>query len=522
MAPPDNTKRGTQVQNNLGLFLSKRATLNPHREAYVDGNGSLRINFEELNARCNRLANALLDAGVEKGERIAFLLMNSVEFMEAYFAAAKIGAIIVPLNWRLVPDELEFILKDSGAKRLIFGEEFIETATELQARGDRTDVEHWLQVTTSDAPEPFAQDYQQFEDAGSPDEPPIRAHGDDLLYIMYTSGTTGLPKGVVHSHNTTTWALITVSTTTYFHDGDRYLCALPMFHVGALLPLTLNVYRGATSVVMRSFEPKLAWELIENEKLTSGLAVPAMLNFMLQVPGFEKYDTSSLRWILSGAAPVPVALMQRYAELDIEIHQIYGLTESCGPACVIDAENALAKVGSTGKAFFHTDVRLANADGKTCAPGEPGEILVRAPHVMLEYWNRPDATAETIVDGWLRTGDIAVMDEDGFIFIQDRIKDMIISGGENVYPAEIEGVLATHPEVVDAAVIGQPSEKWGESPFAIVVRQGDSLSPEDVLAYCSKRLARYKQPTRVEFVEQIPRNPSGKILKRILREQFGL
>lgn len=510
------------MENNLGLFLSKRATLSPGREAYVDANGALRLSFSELNARCNQLANALLDAGVEKGERIAFLLMNSAEFMEAYFAAAKIGAVVVPLNWRLVPDELEFILKDSGSKRLIFGEEFLDSVTELHARGDKTDIQHWLQVTANEPLAPFAQDYRRFADAGSADEPPIGARGDDLLYIMYTSGTTGLPKGVVHSHNTSIWAVVTVSATTYFHDGDRFLGALPMFHVGALLPLTLNVYRGATSVVMRSFEPRLAWELIETEKLTSGLAVPAMLNFMLQVPEFEKYDTSSLRWILSGAAPVPVALMERYAELGIEIHQIYGLTETCGPACVIDAENALAKVGSTGKPFFHTEVRIAKPDGGACAPGEAGEILVRAPHVMLEYWNRPDATAETIVDGWLHTGDIAVTDEDGFIFIQDRIKDMIISGGENVYPAEIEGILVTHPDIIEAAVIGQPSEKWGESPFAIVVRKGDSLSADDVLGFCNKKLARFKQPTRVEFIEQIPRNPSGKILKRVLREQFDL
>lgn len=510
------------MENNLGLFLSKRATLSPGREAYVDANGTLRLSFSELNGRCNQLANALLDAGVAKGERIAFLLMNSAEFMEAYFAAAKIGAVVVPLNWRLVPDELEFILKDSGSKRLIFGEEFLDSVSELHARGDKTDIRHWLQVTANEPLAPFAEDYRQFADGGSTDEPPIGARGDDLLYIMYTSGTTGLPKGVVHSHNTSIWAVVTVSATMYFHDGDRFLGALPMFHVGALLPLTLNVYRGATSVVMRTFEPQLAWELIEKEKLTSGLAVPAMLNFMLQVPGFEKYDTSSLRWILSGAAPVPVALMERYAELGIEIHQIYGLTETCGPACVIDAENALAKIGSTGKPFFHTEVRIAKPEGGTCAPGEAGEILVRAPHVMLEYWNRPDATAETIVDGWLHTGDIAVTDEDGFIFIQDRIKDMIISGGENVYPAEIEGVLVTHPEIIEAAVIGQPSEKWGESPFAIVVRNSDSLSADDVLGFCNQKLARFKQPTRVEFIDQIPRNPSGKILKRVLREQFDL
>ena len=510
------------MQNNLGLFLTKRAELNPDGEAYVDGNLPVRLSFNQLNERCNRLANALRTAGVEKGERIGFLLMNSAEFMEAYFAAAKIGAVVVPLNWRLVADELEFILKDSGTKRLIFGDEFLETVAELHSRGDKTDIIDWLQVVADEKLLPFAHSYQDFRDAASADEPTLGARDDDMLYIMYTSGTTGLPKGVVHTHNTSIWAVITVSATTYFREGDRFLGALPMFHVGALMPLTLNIYRGATSVVMRSFDPKLTWELIEKERLTIGLAVPAMLNFMLQVPGYEKYDFSALRWILSGAAPVPVSLMQNYADMGIEIHQIYGLTETCGPACVIDAENALAKIGSTGKAFFHTDVRLANSNGEDCAAGEPGEILVRGPHVMREYWNRPDATAETIIDGWLHTGDVAIVDDDGFIFIQDRIKDMIISGGENVYPAEIEGVLMTHPDITEAAVIGQDDPKWGESPFAIVVRSNEELTGEAVMEFCDQKLARFKQPRRVEFADVIPRNPSGKILKRILREEYDV
>jgi acyl-CoA synthetase (AMP-forming)/AMP-acid ligase II len=307
-----------------------------------------------------------------------------------------------------------------------------------------------------------------------------------------------------------------------YHEQDRFLGALPMFHVGALSPLALNVYRGATSVVMRSFDPKLAWELIRSERITNGLLVPAMLNFMRQVPGFEAYDVSSLRWLLCGAAPVPVSLIENYAELGVEIHQIYGLTETCGPACVIDAEHALAKAGSTGKPFFHTDVRLISPDGNECAPDEAGEVLVRGPHIMREYWNRPDATAEALVDGWLHTGDVAIADADGFIYIQDRIKDLIISGAENVYPAEIESVLMTHPDISEAAVIGMPSEEWGESPFAIIVRTDESLTAEAVLAYCNDKLARFKQPKRFEFIDQIPRNPSGKILKRVLREQFGV
>jgi len=515
------------MQNNLGLILAKRAFLSPDREAYVDSHRDLRLTYRALNDRANRLANALLDAGLVKGERVGLLLMNSAEFMEGYFALAKIGAVVVPLNWRLVADELEFILKDSGTRRLIFGEEFLDTVADLQSRGDRTDVTQWLQVAGSAPVAYFAESYECFRDSGAAlepsrhrAEPGAQAADDDMLYIMYTSGTTGLPKGVVHTHKSALWAIFTIAATTYYHEGDRYLAALPMFHVGALTPLAVNVYGGATSVVMRSFDPVLAWQLIERERITIGLAVPAMLNFMLQVENFARFDRSALRWIMTGAAPVPVALTRRYADLGIGILQVYGLTESCGPACLMDSDNALRKPDSTGKAFFHTEVRVVNEHGADCAPGEAGEVLVRGAHVMREYWNRPDATAETLKNGWLHTGDVAVMDEDGFVSIQDRIKDMIISGGENVYPAEIEGLLMTHPKIVEAAVIGQPSETWGESPLAIVVRKDPSLTVAEVVDFCRGKLAGYKRPKAVEFVDQIPRNPSGKILKRLLREQF--
>ena len=506
------------MKRNIGAWLAKRALLNPTREAYVDD--IVRLSFAELNDRCNRTANAFAEAGVQKGERVALLLMNSAEFVEAFFALAKIGAVVVPLNWRLVPDELEFILKDSGARRLIFGEEFLEAVTELHGRGDATDIEHWLQVA-GDAPlAPFAESYAGFRDAARETEPALAAADDDMLYIMYTSGTTGLPKGVVHSHDTSIWGCVTIAATTYYQEQDRFLSPLPMFHVGALTPITLNVYRGITSFVMRSFDPVRAWELVDGERITIGLAVPAMLNFMLQVPNLERYNFSQWRWCLSGAAPVPESLIEAYTNLGIEIHQIYGLTESCGPACLIDAENAVKRIGSTGKAFFHTDVKIVDANGQPCAPDVPGEVILRGDHVMKAYWNRPEATAETIVDGWLHTGDVARMDAEGFVYIEDRVKDMIISGGENVYPAEIEKVLQTHDGISEAAVIGQPSETWGESPFAIVVRKEESLTEADVLAFCNGRMARFKQPKGVAFVDEVPRNPSGKILKRVLRGQF--
>lgn len=509
------------MNNNLGLFLYKRAFLSPDVEAYVDSHSDLRLTFAELNERSNRIANALVADGIEKGERVGLLLMNGAEFMEAYFALAKIGAVVVPLNWRLVADELEFILKDSGTRRLIFDGEFAETAADLHSRGDKTDIRQWLQVTGGGDGAHFAESYERFRDAAPADEPVCTSGDEDMLYIMYTSGTTGLPKGVVHTHTSSIWAIITIAATMSYQEDDRYLAALPMFHVGALTPLAVNVYAGVTSVVMRSFDPVLAWELIEKERISTGLAVPAMLNFMVQVEGFEhRFDRSTLRWIMTGAAPVPPALVQLYADLGIGVQQVYGLTECCGPACLMDAANSLVKPASTGRAFFHTEIRVVNEAGEDCGPDEAGEVLVRGKHIMREYWNRPDATAETIKDGWLYTGDVAMIDEDGFVTIQDRIKDMIISGGENVYPAEIESVLMSHPDISEAAVIGVPSEKWGESPLAIVVRSSETLTEADVLNFCHGKLARYKQPAMATFIDVIPRNPSGKILKRLLREQY--
>ena len=508
------------MKQNIGDLLTRRARLSPDLEAYVQGETGDRYTFAELNERANKLANAFLDAGVTPGTRVAFLLMNGIEFVEAYLGLAKIGAVVVPLNWRLTASELEFILSDSGASWLIFDDPFAEAVETLQSE-NRTDVREWLHVLPSTAVK-GARTYADFVAAASEVEPEITSGDEDMLYIMYTSGTTGLPKGVVHSHRTSLWAVLTMAPVLDMRPADRYISMLPMFHVGALTPVVMNTYHGTTSVVLRSFDPKLAWQLIEKESISTGLAVPAMLNFMMQVPGNEDFDTSSLRWILSGAAPVPVALIKQYAERGIEIQQIYGLTETCGPACVIDSENAIRRAGSTGKAFYHTEVKILDGDGQACPPNTPGEVLVRGPHIMHAYWNQPQATAETLEGGWLHTGDIATMDEDGFVTIQDRKKDMIISGGENIYPAEIENLLIEHPEVREAAVIGQPSARWGESPFAILVAANPDEPPgqADIMTFLDARLARFKIPKGMALVDEIPRNPSGKILKRLLREDF--
>ena len=508
------------MQTNIGLFLAKRAQLSPNLEAYVGPETGQRLTYDELNARCNQTAHALHDAGVRPGDRVALLLLNGSEYLESFFAVAKLGAVVVPLNWRLVADELGFILKDSGSKTLIFGEEFAGAAQALRAGGAAmTDVERWIYAGAPANQPDFAENYADMHQHASTSEPVIGAAEEALLYIMYTSGTTGLPKGAVHTHNSAAWACMNILASAEMRFKDRYLNGLPLYHVGALTPATVAVYAGQTSILMRAFDPVRTWQLIEEEKVTSMLAVPAMLNFMLQVPGIDKVDTSLLRWIMSGAAPVPVTLIEAYQKLGIEIHQVYGLTESCGPGCIIGPDDAMARAGSTGHAYFHTDIRIINEEGGDCTPNEPGEVLIRGKHNMKEYWNRPDATAETLRDGWLYTGDIAIQDEDGFVYIQDRVKDMVISGGENVYPAEIENVILAHPKVKEVGVIGQPSEKWGESPFAVVVAE-DGVTEADVLSHCQGKLAPFKMPKGVGFVDEIPRNPTGKMLKRILREQF--
>ncbi len=505
------------MEQSIGWFLAKRAHLSPRQEGMVDVASGRRFTYDEMNRRCNQTANLLKSLGAKKGDRVAFLMMNGAEFVESYFAVAKLGAVCVPLNWRLTPDELEFILKDSGASILIYSEEFAEVAAALHERGAKTDIQRWICHGTPDV---FAQDYDKLQAEASDDEPPSVVQEEDLLFIMYTSGTTGLPKGVMHTHLSALWSSLTALVTADLRYSDRYLILLPMFHVGALNPVITAIHGGISVIVARSFDPSEVWRLIESEKISVMLAVPAMLNFMLQTPVKDEADFSSLRWVMSGAAPVPVELIRQYEALGIEIHQVYGLTESCGPACLISPADALARAGSTGKAFFHTEVRIADEAGATCPRGEIGEVLVRGFHVMAGYWNRPDATAETLRDGWLHTGDLAVMDEEGFVTIHDRKKDMIISGGENIYPAEIENVILSHSGVRDVAVIGQPSSKWGESPVAVIVRGEGSLMVEDVLRHCDGKLARFKCPKAVEFVDEIPRNPSGKALKRLLRDRF--
>jgi len=503
---------------NLGHSLGRRADRTPDLEALVDYDTGRRWTWAELNARVNRTAHALLELGVRPGDRVAFLLTNGPEIFESFAAAAKLGAISVPLNWRLVPDELEFLLADSGATVLVYGEAFEANVLALEPRED-VPVQHWLRVGEGEGPA-FARDYAALRAAASAAEPPCGASGDEDLVILYTSGTTGLPKGAVHTHRSAIWGAVAWATDTDVRYGDVYLMFMPAYHVGALNPFAICIDRGATIVVMSGFDPAEVWKAIEQERANHFIAVPAMLNAMLPYAERGQVDASSVRWIMTGASPIPESLLRAYSAQGIEIVSAYGLTEAYGLGCILMSDMAAEKLGSVGKGFSRLDLRVVDEDGDTVPPGRAGEIVIRGPCVMSRYWNRLEDSAETLRDGWLHTGDVAVVDEAGFVTIKDRIKDMIVSGGENIYPAEIENLLHAHPDIVDVAVIGQPSARWGESPFAVVVRREAKLSGRDVLDYCQGRIARFKQPRGVAFVDELPRNPSGKLLKRELRERF--
>ena len=506
------------MPQNIGEFLTNRARRDSNLEAIYEHASGRRFSYTELNGRSNQVAHALRSIDVAHGDRVGLLLMNGTEFIETFFAVAKIGAVNVPLNWRLVADELEFILDDAGVTVLLFSQEFSEVVAELRSRGDKTQISSWIQVEAE--PIDGAVSYEDWMSSASSDEPQLEGGDDDLAFIMYTSGTTGLPKGVMHSHDTVLWANITNATTADMQHYDRFLNALPLFHVGALTPVVTSVFVGGSITLMKAFDPAASWDLIRDEKINTTLMVPVMLQFMLLTYDAENHDTSTLRNVISGAAPVPVSLIETYTEMGIEIHQVYGLTETCGPACIISSEDAVERAGSTGKAFTFTEVQVVDDNGNPCEAGEAGEVLVKGPHIMLGYWNRPEANAEALVDGWLKTGDVATMDSEGFVTIVDRVKDMLISGGENVYPAEIENVLLAHEKINDAGVIGIPSKKWGESPLAVIVRADDSLSEQDVMDHCVGKLAPFKTVKAVEFIDVIPRNASGKILKRELRDIY--
>ncbi len=500
---------------NAGEWVRKHACRKPNAIAVVVD--ERRFTYADLNSRVNRLANALTGLGIGMGDRVAVLLFNSHEYMEMTLALAKLGAILVPLNYRLAGPELEFILNDSGARILAYGAEFSHL---YEAVREGIGVEQFICVG-GDAKEPN-QSYEALLANASDSEPPLAPTSfDDAITILYTSGTTGRPKGAILTHGNVFFA----SLNAIHHSGNAggaILIATPMFHVAGLTVQAIpTIYRGHTIVFERYFDPEYALQLIEREKVTGSMLVPAMLLFMSQAHNFYEYDLSSLESVFIGGAPCPESLMQTYLDRGVPIRQGFGMTENCGTGIILDPEEARRKLGSCGKPMFHCDARVWDETGNDTEPGQVGELMLRGPVVTKGYWNMPEQTEASFTDGWFHTGDLAKIDEEGYFYIVERKKDMLITGGENVYPAEVEDVIISHPKVAEVGVIGMPDEKWGESVRAVVVPlPNQTLTAEEIQEYCKGKIAKYKIPKSVVFVDQLPRNPAGKILKRILREQY--
>ncbi|GLY80018.1 acyl-CoA synthetase [Actinoallomurus iriomotensis] len=488
--------------HGIGSWTARRARRTPHRPAVI--HEGVQLTYAELHDRTTRLAHHLRHLGVRPGDRVAFLGPNHPSFLETLFAAGQLGAIFVPLNTRLAEPELRHCLTDSGASVLVHTPAFEAFAV------------------TSDVPRRVTVDTGLDQAlAACPSTPiDIRVTHADTAMIMYTSGTTGRAKGAVLTHGNLVWNSVNTLVDGEFAAGDVALLSAPLFHTAALNMTCLpTVLKGGTLVLEESFSPARTLDLVERLRVTVMFGVPAMFQQIAAEPRFAEADLSSVRMMLCGGAPVPETLIRTYRRRGLDFIQGYGMTEASPGVCLLDAEHALDKSGSAGLPHFFDDVRIVDPAGHDSSRGE---LLVEGPNVMSGYWNLPDETAAALHDGWFRSGDIARTDDDGYVTIVDRAKDMIISGGENIYPAEIENLLYEHPAVGDCAVIGVRDESWGEVPRAVVVLASDATaSAEDILASLEGRLARYKIPKSLVLTDALPRTGAGKLIKSRIREKFG-
>jgi len=505
-------------------IIYRNALLHPDTEAFVCDDE--RITFSDYNSRINRLINALFKLGVKKGNVIGILSWNCLEYVDIYGAAYKGGFIASPYNPRLKEKELEYIINYSEAAILFVGQEFAEIVNSLKNR--LNSVRHYIILDNSST---GMLNYGNLL-AGPGEEPDVRVDEDDPACIIYTSGTTGIPRGALYTQRCFIEDSRTFVLESGIKLGDRHILLAPSFHVGGNSQIRSYMYIAGCNIILKSANPAATLQAIQKEKATHIELVPTNLIAMINLPDFNKYDISSLKYIGYGASPMPLEVIKKGEELFGQVFmQVYGQSES-GPAITYLSqddhkikdvpEKNNKKLNSSGRPHIGVHVRIVDGNDNDVEPGERGEIIVKSKHVMVEYWHKPEETATAIIDGWLHTGDIGYYDEEGYIYIVDRKKDMIISGGENVFPREVEEVLYSHPAVLEAAVIGIPDPYWVEKVHALVVlKQGASATVEDIIAFCKKTLAGFKVPKSIDFVDSLPKNPAGKILKKELRKQWN-
>ena len=515
---------------NTTDFLSIATAICPDRVAIVFE--QKRYTFSQLNERANRLANALLNLGVKKGDRVAILQVNCNQCVEAYFATAKLGAIYVPLNFRVKGNELTYMLNSSETNTLLIGERYIDLANSI--RSNLTSVRHFISIESKHNGMLY---YEDMLSSSAAEEVATDISDDDTTILMYTAGTTGQPKGVMLSHNSFAIYVLENVTPADPELAEGNILTVPLYHVAGIQALMAAIYGGRTLIMERQFEPKEWMELVEKEKANRAMMVPTMLKQLLDHPDFGKHDLSSLKVITYGAAPMPLEVIKRALAVfpGVSFINAFGQTETAstittlGPEDHIisgteeEKEKKLKRLSSIGRPMSDIEMKVVDEAGNELPREEIGEIVARGPRVMSGYWKDEDKTEKTIdKEGWVHTGDMGYVDEDGYFFLSGRVTDMIIRGGENIAPEEVEAALRSHPKIEDVAVIGVPDEEWGEVPKAVVViKEGATATPEEIIEHCRANLASFKRPRSVVFTDELPRNPMGKILKRVLREQYG-
>lgn len=499
-------------------WIAENAQRFPDKPATIDIHSGRTHSYADMHERVARIAGHLTSIGIAKGDRVGLLSMNSSDMLDILFACWRIGAVLTMLNFRLTAHELAFMVSDSGARAVFYDSDL---AVVIPALKEKTEVAHWITM------DPMGQsgDLESAISAAAPVYAQTPQLGTDLCMIMYSSGTTGTPKGVMFNH--AQFYFINAGSGSASNASSRMvgIVALPLFHIGGLVAYTTITFGyGGTVIVVRGFEPRGMLGLFGDPALgvTHFLGVPAMYNAIQAHPDFGGTDFSRVQTMSCGAESVPESLLRTWYDRGVVIREGYGMTETCAAALMLDERDIPAKIGAAGRPVRHCEARIMRGDGVEAAIGELGEIWMRGLNITPGYWNRPDANASSFVDGWFRSGDVGRQDEDGYFYIEDRVKDMYITGGENVYPAEVENALYAMEAIHEVAVIGLPDPKWGEYGCAVIVpRPGATVTIEEVKLHCGDRLARYKHPARLELVDALPRNATGKVLKFELRERFG-
>jgi long-chain acyl-CoA synthetase len=509
----------------LGDLLTRAANCYPDKTGSIDEGDDTRLSFVELNARCNAISHALTDMGVGPGDRVAIVCHNCHHYLESVFAVAKAGGVATSLNWRLAPKELAFLLDHSDARVVIFSKRFEALFQKVRELLDKE-----IRVISVGGDLADAAAYEELAAAYPKTEPGIQPAGmDSPVLQMYTSGTTGQPKGVMLTHRNVIANSMNTVIEQQFNRSDICLNVLPIFHI-AIYGAINCVLIGATNVFQPEFDLEAVLSVIEKERVTGMGLAPILINYIVNHPKIDEYDLSSLRWINYATAPMPVPLLKKAMEkLQCDFMQVFGQTETSPVISILIPEDHVVegpehkarRLGSVGRPILNVEIKVVDPEDRECPQGEVGEITAFGDTMMKGYYKQPEATAQTIKDGWLYTGDMGYFDEYGYLYLVDRKKDMIISGGENIYPNEVEMCILQMDGVAETAVVGVPDEEWGEAVKAFVVpRPGAEITADQVIRHCAENIAGYKKPKSVEFVEEFPRNAVGKILKNKLREPY--